>query len=80
MTIFFFYSAEQIQEAVLYCKLNDIRPHAEIEDPAIIRDIVAKFGYKIRFVPHPNREKPIEIVSFQMKAYFYFVFAKICES
>lgn len=59
------YYSEQIQEAMLYCPdIKDIPlPSTQIEDTSILKEIAAKFGYKIRFVPNPNLEKPIEIVS-----------------
>lgn len=53
-----------MQEALLYFpEIKDIRPSATIEDLHLIKEIVAKFGYKTRTVAHPNAEEKEEIVS-----------------
>lgn len=53
-----------MQEILLYFpKVSDIRPSAKLEDIHTIKEIVAKFGYKIRIVGQPQHEEKEDIVS-----------------
>lgn len=55
---------DEMQEVLLYFpQVKDIRPSAKIEDVHLIKEIVAKFGYKMRMVAHPQQEEKEEIVS-----------------
>lgn len=37
-------------------QVTDIRPNAKIEDLALLKEIVAKCGYKMRLVANPHKE------------------------
>lgn len=55
---------DEMQEVLLYFpQVKDIRASAKIEDVHLIKEIVAKFGYKMRMVAHPQQEEKEEIVS-----------------
>lgn len=57
--------SEELQEVLLlFPQINDISPQAQIEDISIIKEIVAKCGYKIRIVGNPLKEEAevVEIV------------------
>lgn len=55
---------DEMQEALLYFpQVGDIRPSAKLEDLHLIKEIVAKFGYKMRNVPNPQQEEKEVIVS-----------------
>lgn len=64
MHVFIVSISDEMQEALLYFpQISDIHPSAKIDDLSLIKDIVAKFGYKMRIVPHPNVDQKEEIVS-----------------
>lgn len=55
---------DEMQEVLLYFpQVKDINPSVKIEDLHLIKDIVAKFGYKMRLVAHPQQEEKEDIVS-----------------
>lgn len=56
------YVTEQLQEAALYCHIDNIHPKAEIESIDVIKQIVSKFGYRIRVVSRPGSDQFIEKV------------------
>lgn len=56
------YVTEELQEAALYCKIDNIDPKAEIETIDVLKQIVSKFGYRMRIVPAPSSNKTIEKV------------------
>lgn len=53
--MFFFNSAEHVQEVMLHVRDDiDIRPTARLDDFADIRNIVTKCGYKMRTAAAPG--------------------------
>lgn len=52
-----------MQEVLLYYpEVKDIRPSAKLEDLHLLKEIAARFGYKIRLGAKPDSEEKHEIV------------------
>lgn len=60
--LLFLYVTEELQEAALLCNIDNIHPKAEIESIDVLKQIVSKFGYRMRIVPRPGSETFIQKV------------------